>query len=335
MGRKRKKSDQWMPQRVYRGKSAYEFRPKGGGAVRLAPLGASKSAVWAEYERIVAESSSKGRFELLGNQYLSSEKFNALAPTTQKDYQKHAKKVFAVFGEMHPDKIEPRHIRQYMDLRGKNSKKQANLEKAFMSAVFSWAYERGKVKKNPCVGVRAFSLKSRDRYVTDEEYKAVFDHACPVVKAAMEIAYLCMARVGDVLKLKREQLLPEGIFICQGKTGKKQIKAWGPRLTKAVAIAGEINPKVGSIYVVHQASGAPYLYSGFRARWTAALKAAREATGLKLDFTFHDLKAKGISDFEGTDSEKQFASGHKTLAQVHTYNRKIPVVPTVESNSDE
>ncbi len=36
-------------------------------------------------------------------------------------------------------------------------------------------------------------------------------------------------------------------------------------------------------------------------------------------FTFHDLKAKGVSDFEGN---KQDASGHKTLAQVATYDRK-------------
>ena len=75
--------------------------------------------------------------------------------------------------------------------------------------------------------------------------------------------------------------------------------------------------------------------NGFRAsfdqRWRKAINKAREITQLPLDFTFHDIKAKGISDFEGTAGEKQFASGHKTERQVHTYDRKVRVVPTLES----
>ncbi|MDC9605562.1 integrase, partial [Xenorhabdus griffiniae] len=45
--------------------------------------------------------------------------------------------------------------------------------------------------------------------------------------------------------------------------------------------------------------------------------------------TFHDLKAKGISDLEGTLAEKQVISGHKNITQTARYNRKIEVVPVV------
>ncbi|EGJ02471.1 phage integrase family domain protein [Shigella boydii 3594-74] len=38
----------------------------------------------------------------------------------------------------------------------------------------------------------------------------------------MEIAYLCAARVSDVLSLKWEQIGNDGIFIQQGKTGKNR-----------------------------------------------------------------------------------------------------------------
>ncbi len=41
----------------------------------------------------------------------------------------------------------------------------------------------------------------------------------------MEIAYLCAARVSDVLKMNWNQILEKGIFIQQGKTGVKQIKS--------------------------------------------------------------------------------------------------------------
>ncbi len=50
---------------------------------------------------------------------------------------------------------------------------------------------------------------------------------------------------------------------------------------------------------------------------------------LAFDFTFHDLKAKGISDLEGSSYEKQTISGHKNVAQTARYDRKINVVPVV------
>ncbi|MCL1073792.1 integrase [Shewanella dokdonensis] len=56
-----------------------------------------------------------------------------------------------------------------------------------------------------------------------------------------------------------------------------------------------------------------------------------EYPDIERTFTLHDIKAKGISDFEGTLSEKQQFSGHKTLAQVNDYDRRTAVVPTIGS----
>ncbi|BCZ53072.1 hypothetical protein SL264_24780 [Enterobacter cloacae] len=50
---------------------------------------------------------------------------------------------------------------------------------------------------------------------------------------------------------------------------------------------------------------------------------------LSIDFTFHDLKAKGISDLEGSLEEKQAISGHKNSRQTAIYDRKVKVVPVV------
>ena len=43
-------------------------------------------------------------------------------------------------------------------------------------------------------GVKQFKEVSRERYVTDEEYNAVYEFGADVVRAAMEIAYLCVAQ---------------------------------------------------------------------------------------------------------------------------------------------
>ena len=50
----------------------------------------------------------------------------------------------------------------------------------------------------------------------------------------MEISYLCAARQADVFELRWMQISDKGIFIQQGKTGKKQIKVWTPRLQESL-----------------------------------------------------------------------------------------------------
>jgi integrase len=129
--------------------------------------------------------------------------FCELAAETQKDYRKYSSKIIAVFGKMSPDNIKPEHIRKYMDKRGAKSRVQANREKSFMSRVFRWGYERGKIKLNPCQGVKQFKEKARTRYITDEEYTALYDVAPSVVKVVMELAYLCCTRQADILDMEK------------------------------------------------------------------------------------------------------------------------------------
>jgi len=140
----------------------------------------------------------------------------------------------------------------------------------------------------------------------------------------MEISYCCAARQGDVLGLQRKQLLNEGIYIKQGKTNKAQIKRWTPRLKAAVELALKQQVTHNLLYVFADPKGNKV--SAVRLRhWYAAAKAQAQAANptMKIDFTYHDIKAKSISDWTG---DKQKFSGHKTAAQVAVYDRKTQVV---------
>lgn len=148
----------------------------------------------------------------------------------------------------------------------------------------------------------------------------------------MEIAYLCASRQGDVLSLTEGQILDPGIFIAQGKTSAKQIKAWTERLRASVTNARNLpmKPGISSMYLIHQATGGRYTRDVFNSRWQQAKEdSATSFPHLNVDFTFHDLKAKGISDLEGTLAVKQAISGHMTISQTARYDRKIPIVPVV------
>ncbi|MGJ3352106.1 tyrosine-type recombinase/integrase [Providencia sp. Je.9.19] len=333
MGRKRKNpADNWMPPRIKRGRSAYEFMSPDNRTIKLCEFTATQAEVWVAYEKLIHEQKDENTLNALIDKFFFSADFTNLSIASQKDYRKYSNKLLPVFGKMLPDNIKPEHIRKYMDKRGIKSQTQANREKAFLSRLFSWAYERGMVKGNPCKGVRQFKEIARDRYITDDEYNALYSIAPDMVKVAMEIAYLCSARQADVLTLTYAQLSNDGIFIEQGKTGKKQIKAWTDRLKAAIELSKTLPLSSGiiSIYVIHQSKGSKYTRDGFNSRWQKAKEeAVKKFPYLDFNFTFHDLKAKGISDLDGTLSEKQNISGHKTPSQTARYDRKIAIVPTV------
>ncbi|EBV0766101.1 integrase, partial [Salmonella enterica subsp. enterica serovar Kirkee] len=59
-------------------------------------------------------------------------------------------------------------------------------------------------------------------------------------------------------------------------------------------------------------------------------RAAQRELNRQLDYTFHDIKAKAISDFEGSSRDKQIFSGHKTESQVLIYDRKVQISPTLD-----
>ncbi len=50
---------------------------------------------------------------------------------------------------------------------------------------------------------------------------------------------------------------------------------------------------------------------------------------------FHDIKAKGISDYEGSSRDKQLFSGHKTESRVLVYDRKVKNIPFPECTSHQ
>lgn len=331
-GKRKNPSDAILPPRVYRGKSKYEFHPATGGSINLCPLDSPVSLIWAKYEAVLKVIEEKKNLSGLIDDFFASADYHKLGNETRKDYKKYSRKLIPVFGKMDPDSVKPQHIRQYMDKRGVAAPVQANREKAFLSRVYGWAYERGMVKGNPCKGVRQFKEEERERYVTDEEYYALYEVSPTVVKVAMELAYLCLARQGDVLAVQKTQLLQEGIFIRQGKTAAKQIKAWSERLLAAVELAKTLPLKNGisSVYLIHQLNGRRYTRDGFNSRWQHAKEEAQKKhPHMLFDFTFHDLKAKGVSDLEGSLQEKQQISGHKTITQTARYDRKVKIVPVV------
>tara|TARA_R100000654_G_scaffold62906_1_gene90087 strand:+ start:397 stop:1377 length:981 start_codon:yes stop_codon:yes gene_type:complete len=324
MSRKRTK-DKWLPPRVYKAKNgAYEYHPSTGGSVKIADANASKIEVLDAYDAIMGDD---GTLKSLYEAYVSSERYINLAPNTKEDYDLCWKQLSKTFGQVSVKDIKPVHIRRYMDLR--SGRTRANRERILMKNILGYGIEYNWLDSNPCNDVKPFPEKGRDRYVTDDEYQKMYDRVTPILQVLMELAYICAARGQDLRALKMDDIQEEGLLVIQQKTGKKQLKLWNDRLRaaidKALEIRAERLQRCGhtSVFLFVTKTGGPYTKNGLKANWQ---KLRYEGQ----DWTFHDLKAKGISDFEG---DKQEFSGHKSRLMMERYNRTPDKVKVIDFSS--
>lgn len=247
-----------------------------------------------------------------------------LAPRTQKDYRRHIEILRRVFGHMNPNDLLPKHIGQFLDV--KTGKIQRNRQVAVLSAVYSKMVGRWYcAEKNPCQHVERNPSRKRRRYVTDAEYEAVYAIAPPRVQIMMELALRTYQRQGDLLSLKWEQVDDEGVNFQQGKTGKRlRVKRKGAaKLNAVLARAQKLLPHLPREYVVRNRDGRAYTSEGFRAVWQRVMRKAMKTGALKERFTFHDLRAKAISDTK--DIQKAFeGAGHTSMAMTRgVYDRGV------------
>lgn len=328
MGRNRKKENLGLPKYVSRHGRWFIYRPylgreEGFGAVvRLCPADSPRSKVWQAYEEHKEERPAKCVRWLL-RAYLGSQHVKGLAPATQRNYGLYTEQICATatkageFGQADVFDLSPGVIRKYMDKMAERPV-LANHHLQFMRAAFNWALERDMVTMNPCRGVRQFKTEHRTRYVTDAEFNHVQALAPPHIAVMMELAYLCRARQGEILRLRwDDHVKPEGLLLERSKGSLTQLIGWTPGLNAAMAMAKSL-PGPRAFHVIHGRTGQPVRPSSFNSAWQRLMRKAECDR-----FNFHDLKRKAVTDFGG---DKLKASGHRSPSMLKIYDVSVEVV---------
>lgn len=334
MGRKRKHPD-WLPMRVYRGRSSYEFRPKSGGTIKLGRLkrdelgcfiedDAVKQRVLRAHAQALAEGVTEKTVHWLINSYFNSKQFKQLSSSTQSLYRLLSDKyVQPVFGGMKPKSVTPLHIRSFMDKLGESLEPTANRCHTFLSTLFSWGYERNHIDRNPAKGIKKFHEKPRDRYIEDWEYELVYkiaqESAYPWIAPMMEFAYLCRMRANEIRALTKDHIKSEGVFVERSKGSKNEITEWSSRLKLAFSDAESLIQLKSCSLLFPSASGGVIPKTSFDSAWRRVRKSAMDH-GLTHSFNFHDIKAKGITDHENK------SGGHRSYKMELIYDRLPSVV---------
>lgn len=298
-------------------KGKYFYHVTTSGPRKWTPLGKDRALAllaWARLEGAEPDPSVK-TFEAIAQRY-ERQVLPLKARRTQVDNVKELERLRAVFGRVLIEQIKPHHVREYLDRRGETAKARANREKALLSHVFNKAREWGYTDApNPCQGVKGFKEDGRDRYVTDQEFKAVRAKAHPTVQDAMDVALLTGQRPADVLKIRRDDIREGVLWVVQNKT----------RAKRAIEITGELKEVIDRInqrprvrtgpMLIQDDDGQPLGVYALRSRFDKARKAAG------VSFQFRDIRAKAATD-TGDLAHAQQLLGHKRREMTEHYVKK-------------
>lgn len=242
---------------------------------------------------------------------------------TQKEWLRMIGKLKQALAGVRAKDLEPHHIATMRDglLHRPGI---ANRTITILKVIYRYGMDWGYVTSNPAAATIRPKKGERDRYVTDAEFHAIRSAAPPSVRAAMDISYLTGLRVGDVLALTWRDVTEDGLVVRQQKNEVRGRYPLNADLRAALDRAKKEGRKVGSIYVIARRDGKPYSYYGFRSIYDRACERAKVTAT-----TFHDLRAKAITDAKNAGREPKDFSLHKEKAQADAYVRSRNV-PTVE-----
>ena len=208
-------------------------------------------------------------------------------PVTLKAYAIWAKTLKAVFGDAHPDDLQPQDIARFLELQKQNGKGvTGNRQRAVLSAAYTFGLRRGLINQSPFTMKIARNKETpRRRYVRDEELDAAMRATTPAFRDFLEVAYLTGLRQKDLRELTQDSITDAGIVVEESKTGRRVVIQWSDRLRDAVRRS--VLRSAGR-YVLVNTRGEPWTTSGLQ----SAMKR------LNVDWTLHDLRAKAESDSE-------------------------------------
>lgn len=310
MGRKRRQ-DNHLPRRVYLVHGSYYFRPK---AAKPVNLGRDLGAALSKYAGLIGGNWSGRTLGDVIDRYRGEVLPLKRSAKTRGDQGKQLDRLKATFGDMLPDNLTAQHCYKYQDdRRGEDGERvpvAARHEVALLGHVFAKAIRWGKAAANPARGLDLGPRSPKRPQVTMAQVEGVKRLANARLKPAIDLAVEIGQRRGDLLKLKREHLTAEGIYIEQGKGGARVLIEWSANLERVVAELKAMSPQIPGEYLIRTRRGRPYSASGFYQIWRRVM--AKHVAAGGQHFTFHDLRSVS-ADGAATAEEARDRLGHASV----------------------
>ena len=270
-----------------------------------------------EYARLTA-GPDKGALGELVSKAMADMKLT-VAASTYKNYTTCSRRVLESFAEFTPQQIKPHHVALFLD-HHKNKPSMANLLHTFLRNTFKRAVRWGICETDPTRDIEQFKTEGRDRYITEEEFKAIHQHATPTLQCLMDIAYITGQRMGDCRYIKYSDIGEAGVYVKQQKTKVRRLISMSPDLAAVIARAKALHQSVKGMTLFHRRDGTPIPYSTLYHQWTNACRDAKVE-----DANFHDIRAATATDADEAGMDSKTLLGHTTESSHIRYLRSKKV----------
>lgn len=191
---------------------------------------------------------------------------------------------------------------------------KANNFIAGVSRLYGFGIDRGMVQINPVSGIKKLKI-GEHRPWTEQEIQDFLTIASPSMSLAMKLALYSGQRLGDVIKMRWNQIDRGGIEVTQQKTGEK---LWIPLHTKLSSLLSNVSKS--SVMILTSVTGKPFKADHLKHEF----KNTSRAAGLPEDCVFHGLrKTAAVMLAEAGCSTEQIKSitGHRTDQMVAHYTK--------------
>jgi integrase len=234
-----------------------------------------------------------------------------LADGTRKQYQSYHRAIAAAF-PIPAAQLTSQIVALWRDLPAQRQRKTyVNGCLAVLRAAYLLGGEQGLATP---LSVRGWTLKARDRYLEDAEFRAIRERAPEWLQVAMDLAYVTAARRSDVLACQWSHCSPDGVAMRQQKTGQRISFTVTPELSSILARARQ--RRVIGLYVVANTKGRPISRTALEYAWGIACKAAGVVA------QFRDIRAKAATDAKSGGQDYQKLLGHANAAMSERYIKR-------------
>lgn len=151
----------------------------------------------------------------------------------------------------------------------------------------------------------------------------------------MDLLYATGLRIGDVLKLKFDDVTEDGILVRQSKNQVVGVYELTDTLTDVIERAKRLHVKPGvakflpkGTTIIHARSLKPYTYYGIRSIFRRVVDKAKLP-----DIHIHDIRRTAITNAKKEGRRAQDFSLHRTESVANAYVVEVPRVRPLEPMS--
>lgn len=332
-----RKSNTHLPKSLYEKRGKYVYVTTGAdGKQRSITLGSDLNEALAEYDKLTG--ATKQPIGALDEKIDAALKIvnTGGCPGQKKALSKKTIQVYACYV-----KVIKRGLREFTDLRKikgtdisdlkiatleKHGQVAANIVLSILRNMFALWQETGVVDTDVAAGVKMFPTTRRDRLITADEFRSLYEHADDWMRAILNLWRITAQRVMDVAGLKRSDIREDGLHVLQKKTKTPITIGWNPALRAAVEQAKALNKGVATdcLFFVRSKRGPTKgrIIAIPEGTLWSRFKVLRDAAGIT-DVQQRDFRAVGITAAAqqmGVEAAQKLA-GHKDRRTTERYIR--------------